>query len=839
MIAAMNWLDGFTIDLRLALRGLRRDWRYSAVAIVMLALALGLNVTVFTVMDAMLFRGLPHTTRSDRIVFFEPRTRANNFARLTFADFEAYRSQATSFEALAFTGGGGNIVFRDSMGRSIDTVMTRLTANSFALLGVQPAMGRDFASADELPGAAPVAIVSHHFWDTRLGKRADVIGSVVHINAAQAPPGTSQHLPAPPEQAVTIIGVMPEGFLNVYEQNVWMPLAPTPGLEGEARGRLRDAATMTRAQTDISTIHARLQADAPMPNRGLPVLKTYSQAHMAPDAPIIYGSLWVGGWFVLLIACANLANLALVRTVGRSREFVTRIALGAGSLRLTRQILLEILILAVIAGALSLPITDWSVAQWAKATASRYLALNYELNLSTLAYSAAVCLTVALLSALAPIVRIFVLGRSGALDERARGASQGPRGKRLGTVLVACQVALAIVLVSGAGILVRSLFTIVHAESGVADPQHIVVGALHLPSASYQSPESRLQYFDRLQAELVTIPGIEASSFASSLPVDAGNLRQLDIDGQPRTSDEAVRVQFLIVSPDYFRVVGTSALAGRTFNDGDREQTMPVAIVNQSFTNMFFSREEPIGRSVRGTARGQVGPWLTVVGVVPNIMHGDALRQDFKPLVYVPVRQDPDPRGVKSGGTGFRGSHFLLRTSVSPTQLAQTVRARIQALDPDVILEDFGTLQDSFVFDRDRMDLEHADLGKHAAVAPALAVIALLLAAIGLYAVIAHSVSQRTKEIGVRLAIGAAASDIRRMVRREGMRPVAVGLVAGLAMSLGVNRLLQSQLVGVSPYDPVTIAGGAILLLLVALLACQLPIRKAAQTDPAIALRND
>jgi predicted permease len=391
--------------------------------------------------------------------------------------------------------------------------------------------------------------------------------------------------------------------------------------------------------------------------------------------------------------------------------------------------------------------------------------------------------------------------------------------------------------------LVRSLFTIVHAESGVANPQRILVGALHLSSAAYPTHESRLQYFDRLQSELAGIPGVETVSFASSLPVDAGNMRLLDLDGQPRatdrTSDQAMRAQYLIVSPDYFNVVGISARTGRLFTDGDREQAMPVAIVNQRFADTFFSGKEALGRSVRGTGRGVVGPWRAIVGVVPNVMQGDALRQDFKPIVYVPLRQDADARGVKSGGTGFGGSHFLLRTGASPSQVAQAVLARIQSVAPDVILEDFGTLQNSFTFDRDRMDLEHAELGKHAAVAPVLAVIALLLAAIGLYAVIAHSVSQRTREIGIRLAIGAAASDIRRMVRREGMRPVAIGLVAGLAMSLGVNRLLQSQLVGVSPYDPMTIGGGAILLLLVALLACQLPIRKAARTDPAVVLRAE
>jgi len=481
--------DALALDARLARRGLCRDWRFSAVAIVMLALGLGLNITVFTVMDAMLFRGLPHTTRSDRIVYFEARS-GSLFRAVPYTDFEAYRSQATAFEGLAFRGGGGPAVFRDQTGRSIDTAVTRVSANLFRVLGVQPALGRDFAPFDELTDAAPVAILSHRFWDADLGHPADVIGSVVHIN----------------DQAVTLVGVMPEGFINVYEQNIWMPLARGPALEGNMVGRLRDGATWAAAQTEIGTIHGRLQADAPLPGRLLLSVKNYSQAHMAPDAPIIYGSLWVGAWFVLLIACANLANLALVRTVGRSREFVTRIALGAGTMRLIRPMLMESLLLASLATPLALAITHISVAKWAKATASRYLALDYELNASTVIYSLAVSLLVAVLSTIAPIARITILGRSGTPGDRARDTSQGVRGKRLGSALVVCQVALSVVLLSGAGILVRSLFTIVHADSGVAEPQRILVGALHLPSATYPSPESRLQYFERLQAQWRPFP---------------------------------------------------------------------------------------------------------------------------------------------------------------------------------------------------------------------------------------------------------------------------------------------------------------------------------------------
>jgi putative ABC transport system permease protein len=295
----------------------------------------------------------------------------------------------------------------------------------------------------------------------------------------------------------------------------------------------------------------------------------------------------------------------------------------------------------------------------------------------------------------------------------------------------------------------------------------------------------------------------------------------------------------LSVGSNYFRVVGASAVAGRDFNDGDGAAGLPVAIVNQSFAATFWPGEQPLGRRLRTKNRNQASEWRTVVGVVPNIMQGDSLRQQFRPLVYVPFRQEPAAAATMSGGVGFRGASFLLRTGVPPDHVAQIVRAEVQKVDPDVLLQDFSTLKDSFAFDRGRMDLAHAELGKNGALAPILALIALLLADVGLYAVIAHSVSQRTKEIGVRIALGAASHDIRRLIFREGMRPVALGLILGLAVSLAVNRLLQSQLVGVSPYDPVTLATAPAVLILVALLACQIPSRRAVRVDPAVALRHD
>jgi putative ABC transport system permease protein len=785
-------LEGLFQDARFALRGLRRDWAFSLTAIVTLAVAIGLNVTVFTVREAMLFRGNPLARRSDRLVYLAMRKPSDLQCcpgPVSYVDFEAWRAQAQAFEGLAFEGGGGPVTFRNGNGRPLDTAVSRVSANTFSLLGVRPMLGRDFVPADEAPGASSVVILSYHFWESPLDKRADIVGSTVHINGAP----------------VTVIGVMPEGFVIVYERNLWMPLVQTPVLEGSVFGRLRNGATLQGARAQLEAINRRLTTVDPAKDRDVVVsARTYTQAYMSPDAPMIYGSLWVGAWFVMLIACANLANLTLARTMGRWRDFSTRMALGAGQWRMMRQMLLESLMLAGIAGALGWWITGWSVRTWAEETASRYLALEYTLNASILAYLVAISVAAAILCSLAPIVRVVQLGVSGALKGDARGVTQGLRGKHVGAVLVAAQMALAIVLLSGAGVLV-----------------------------------TRLRYFDRLEARLKTIPGIQEVSVASSIPVMYGNTRTLEIEGRPSPPVGEERVQFLSVGSNYFRVVGVSAIAGRDFNDGDRMAALPVAIVNQSFAATFWPGEQPLGRRLRTTNRNQTSEWRTVVGVMPNIQQGDPLRQQFKPLVYVPFRQEPAAPATKSGNTGFRGANFLLRTSVPPDHVAQLVQAEVHNIDPDVLLEDFGTLRDSFVFDRDRMDLEHAELGKHAAVAPILALIALSLAAIGLYSVIAHSVSQRTKEIGVRIAIGAASHDIRRLIFGEGMRPVAFGLIVGLTVSLAVNRILQSQLVGVSPYDPVTLVTAPAVLILVALLACQIPSRCALRVDPAVALRHE
>ena len=813
-------VDALLYDLRFAFRGLVRDRGVASATVTMLALAIGLNVTVFTVTNAMLFRGFPLVARNDRLLYLQERSPSVSCC-VSYADFEDWRAQSQTFQGMAFVASNKPITYRDSSGRPADKVTFQVSANTFALLGVPPLLGRNFVPEDEIPGAAPVVLLNYRFWESRYAGRPDIAGSTVQINGAPA----------------TIIGVMPPGFDFPTQEDLWMPVTRAPELLQRGFtpggfmvvGRLRDHVTRQQATAELATINRQLEASYPTTNRGVvPTAATHSETMSGRNATVIWGSLWVGACFVFLITCANLANLTLVRTVGRRREFSTRIALGAGHARTIRQILLGSLMMAGVAGAIGWLITSWSLRRWTIVTASQYQVLDYSLDGATLAYLVALSLVASLLLSAAPIVRVMQLDVSSALKGDGRGSTQGRRGKQLAAALIAAQMALAIVLLSGAGVLVRSFVKIVGADSGVRDPEKILVGLMRLPSDKYSNADMRHEYFTRLEERLRSIPGIERAAMSTVLPVSYAFLRPIEIEGRPSAPEGEGSVAFVRVGPDYFNVVGAPAISGRGFNEGDHRASLRVALVNENFAARFLPGE-PVGRRIRAAIPGTQGEWRMVVGVVPNILQGEPLRQQFRPLVYIPFRQEPAPR------VGF----FLLRMAVPPDQVVRAVRAEVQQVDPDVGVENLETLRASFAFDRDFMDAEHSELGKHATIAPAFALVALLLAAIGLSAVIAHSVSQRTKEIGVRMAIGAAATDVMRLIVSEGMTPVGIGTILGLAASLGVNRILQSQLVGISPYDPVTLSLAAAALIIVALAACQLPARRAARVNPLVALRYE
>jgi putative ABC transport system permease protein len=437
-----------------------------------------------------------------------------------------------------------------------------------------------------------------------------------------------------------------------------------------------------------------------------------------------------------------------------------------------------------------------------------------------------VALGAAVVITLAPISRLWWLDVNGDLKGESRGATISLRAKRLSAALVTGQMTLAIVLMSGAGVLGHSLWNVLSAPIGVEAPENVLIGRFELPRANYPTPESRSAFFDSLRTRLAATPGIESAAVASARPTDDYEPRPVELEEQVGSLHSA---PVIASAPDYFQTLGAPVLTGRDFNDADQPTATPVAIVNKSFADALFPSRSAVGQHIRLYVKREPAPgeWRTIVGVVSDVMQNDTFRQRFRPVVYVPFAQEPTSP-----------AWFFARANVFDG-LAPAVRAEAGRVDAGLEILDFTTLEASLGFGLTQGRDEFAALSKQAVVAPIFAGIALLLAAIGLYAVVARSIGQRTKEIGVRMTLGAAPQAIRQLVLFEGMAPVAAGLVLGLAASFAVNRVLQSQLVGVSPHDALTLTVAPLILTLVALLGCLLPLRQAVRVDPMVALRQD
>jgi putative ABC transport system permease protein len=816
-----GWQD-LRYTTRMALRALRKEFGFTVTTIVILALALAVNVTAFRLLDATLLHGYPFVADNDRMVFIDERFPFPGCC-VTYADFDAWRTQAQSFEGLTF-GLIKQVALGEGAAEARDVSVNALSTNALQVLGIAPALGRDFRSSDEAPGAASVVMVSHRYWLTRWGVDAAVVGSTVNVNGSPA----------------TIVGVLPQGFEFPQRTDIWMPLQPSVDLRTAVAngsfvfGRLAEGATEAAARAELQAINARLAAESPATNRDVsPVVTSFMRSFAGPNASLVYGSLWAGAWLVLAIAIANVANLALARAQSRVRETRTRLALGAGRARVVGQWLVESLLLVAVAALFAWAAVLWSTRFWSAATATQYQVRDYAPNAVTLAYLAVIALVAVAVLALVPASRLWRLEGSGVLKGEAHGATMNLRARRFSAALVAGQMMLAIVLLSGAGVLGHSLWNVLGADLGIETPENVLIGRLDLPAAKYPTPAARTAFFDSLRARLVAVPGVTSAAFANGRPVDDHEPRPVEAEGQSGVVSGA---PVFATGPGYFETIGAPLFAGRGFSETDGATKPAVAIVNRSFAETLFPGRAAIGQRIRLATKREPGSgdWRTIVGVVTNVMQNDAFRRSFQPAVYVPFAQEPTNYGW-----------FFVRARYMSDGLAAAVRREVEQLDPSLEILSFMTLEANLGFSLETLgrggpgSAEYAALSRHAAVAPVFAVVALLLAVAGLYAVVARSVGQRTKEIGVRMALGAAAPAIRRLVLREGMTPVLVGLGLGLAASLAVNRVLQSQLVGVSPYDALTLTLAPTLLLAVALVGCLLPLRQAVHVDPVVALRND
>lgn len=806
-------MQGIAEDFRYAARGLRRSPGFALTAVVTLAVGIGANAAVFTLSNAVLFSGFPSVEDNERIVYIASDRSASS---LSYPDFVDWRAQATSFEGMAIVH-GVTVSLSDTTGFPESRDATEISSETFRLVGARPVLGRDFARGDELPGAAPVAILSYGFWERRYGRDPAIVGRVLRVNGTPT----------------TVIGVMPEGFAFPQKQDLWLPLVSTPRLLSRdwrdlwfAFGRLAEGATLESARAEMAAIGERLAREYPATNRDYrPAVRTFNEFFIGSNENVVYKTMWGAVAFVLLIACANLANLMLARAIGRTREISVRIALGAGRWRIVRQLLTESLMLAAAGGALGWWIAKGAVHVYSLAERGpgfvSWRVLDYTMDYGILAYLTAITIGTGVLFGIAPAGRLSKLDVNASLKDGDRGAAGASvAGAQLSSLLVTAEVALAVVLLTGAGLMIRSYLSVSMTDPGVTT-QNVLTGYVQLLASRYPAAEEQTTFFERLEQRLKALPGVESVTFASALPTWGSRRVPYELADQASVDDERrLNTAALVVGPDYFRTLQAPLLAGREFQDGDIAERLPVAIVNEHFATRHWPGEEALGKRLRLFEGATPGAWLTVVGVASNIVQSKAARQGSEPIVYVSHRQ-----------RSRRGLWALARTRVEPASLANDFRREVQALDVDL-----PVMLGPYALEK-RVAEAYWDSELYSVLFVVFAATALLLAAVGIYAIVSYSVSRQTREVGVRVALGANARDVLVLVLRQGMMPVGIGILIGLAASLGVARVLESMLAQVSPADPAAFAAATGVLVLVAMLGCWIPARRAVRVDPVAALR--
>jgi putative ABC transport system permease protein len=801
-------------DVHFGLRAMAKNPGFTATAVVALALGIGANATVFGIADAVIFKGMPFI--DDRIMFLSSRnvSRGQQRMGISWPDFRDW-GQVKSMDSLSlFQFNVANV--SDKSGLPTRYNVASINANTFSTIGQKPIIGRDFTGEDEKAGATPVVILGHGVWENRFGKDKNILGKTIRIN----------------EVTTTIIGVMQDALTFPYGSDMWIALRPDDNFEKRqnhffgAIGRLAPGTTEKSAAAEMSGIARNLQVAYPATNEGVEtVVHTQNEDLNGPEVTLLMFALMGAVGFVLLIACANVANLLLARAVDRAREISIRIALGAGRWRIVRQLLVESMMLSILGGVFGWLISIWGLKVFDASVRDRIPPwMNFSIDWRGFAFLGAITLATGLLFGLAPALRLSRLDVNTSLKDQSRGSGTGRRGRYLSGVLVVVEMALAVVLLAGAGLMIRSFMNMYTMKTGV-NAKNVLVMRLFLPEARYPKDADQIDFHDRLKARLDALPGVQVSSISITMPTGGAMDMPYELEGAP-PADEKRRptVGELVISPDYFRAMDVKIQRGRTFNDADGAAGLPVVIVNQRFAEKFWPGQDPIGKRFRTFDQQKAGAWLTVVGVVPDILQNlpdQNATRELTALIYVPFKQKT-----------MRDMSVMARTTVPPNSLGTAFRKEVAAIDEDLILYNLRSLEE-------RLDQNNWPQKVFGSLFATFAVIALVLACVGLYAVIAHSVCQRTQEIGLRIALGASGSAILRLILMQGMGQLLIGLVAGIAAAIGLTRVLVSLLIDVSPRDPVTFLTVAVMLGSAAFLGCLVPARRAMRVDPVVALRNE
>jgi predicted permease len=805
-----RWVDDTAQDLRFAARLLSKDRRFTLPAVLALALGIGMNGTMFTIVNAMI-RGLP-VDGAERIMSIHARDAAGRWhgSGVSYLDFRQFQTDTKTFSGLAAFSQTATTLGDDGRA-AVRASAAYVSANAFQVLGERPVLGRDFVPQDDLPGAPGVVILSSRIWTARYNADPAVVGRRVRVDGVPS----------------IVIGIMPDGFRFPFISDMWQPLGRLPGLTNQARdmrqlqvfGRLGDWSTPAQAKADIESIADRLSREYPATNGNTGAVVVRFPGHFAPSPILIALMLAVG--LVLLLACINVANLLLARSVGRTGELAMRVALGATRWRIVRQLLVECGLLALAAGTLGFGFAV--VGVWLFASAVVGITFPYYIQWTidgrVALFVAVVCLGTALLAGLLPAIHASKLPANRSSQEGARTSTSGMGRRRLTTVLLTIEVAFTLVLLAGAGLMMRSFLAVYRADS-IVEAARVVAMPVPLPSEKYHTAEERTAAYQQLEQQLDAIPDVSSSALANVVPFAGGPSREMSVDGRrPLPGDSQLIVSYVTIRGRYFDTLGLRLLRGRTFTDRDALQGSESAIVNQRLAAMVFPHEDPIGRRICLTvpsATDASPACATIVGVSPTVRQ--QYFQDIDPVVYVPARADASDL-------------VLIVASRSPgNAVAPLIRAAVSALDEDIALNALSPLDEAMTQSR----WGHRVFG---GMLTAFAFVGLLLGAVGFYAVTAFAVVQQTHEIGVRMALGARSERVVWLFVRRAALPVGLGIGVGLAGALAIGRVLQRFLIQTSSTDPTILVGIALLLAAVSFAAAVFPARRATGVDPLAALR--
>jgi predicted permease len=805
-------------DIRYGVRSLLKHPGFTAIVVVTLAVGIGASSAIFSVVNTVLLRPLPYP-RAERIVAIQELTADGKRVQVTPANFLDWRAQSTVFEHLAaILTRPANLALADTAER-IDLAMT--SANFFSVFGAEPKYGRFFVAADEQAGHAPVVVISHGLWQRRFGGDPSLIGKPITLDGV----------------SYSVIGIAPTGFSYPDKTDVWVPpfkLAPTMNERMDptqvrgfgmlaAVGLLRPGVGLPQAASEMETITTRLRQQYPDSNNRrfnrVVSLHTHLVGETGPMLLLLFGA--VG--FVLLIACANVANLLLASAATRQRELAIRTALGASRMRLMRQLLTESGILALAGGALGFLLALWGVALMTKLLPGDFPRLGeIKLDWRVLGFTLAASLVTGILFGFAPSLQLSKSGVQDSLKEMGRGVSGSRRHNRLRNLLIVGEVALSVVLLAGAGLLFRSFMQLQSVNTGFNSEQ-LLTARLTPAGANYRTDPDYISFYNQTVQRISAVPGVVAVGAINTLPLDKGPTAGFRIEGRPPlTADKWPGGNYRTVSPDYFRTMDIPIVQGRGFSDHDTMSTPFVMIVNQALARHDFPNENPIGKRISLGGNGPNGQpvWFEIVGVASDVRSLE-LREEAAPEFYLSALQD-----------SFGNMFVVVRTSVEPTTLAASIRQAASEVDKTASVSDIRTMDRivSAAVTQPRFNLVLLGL---------FSGIALLLSAAGIYGVTAYGVTQRTHEFGIRMALGAQVGDVLRMIIKQGMLLITAGIVLGLVASFALTRLLRKLLFGVSVSDPLTFVVITLLLTFVALVACYIPARRATKVDPLVALRYE